>query len=115
MSCILFILMLYARSISSTVPLGSKVKNKLTDQAQFVGGTLDGRLISSKLSFFEISAAVDTPDHPPTQWARNYRRIERPSEDKAQPQAYFIDKSIEEARIAEEIGRCKAQFAAGSK
>ena len=91
------------------------MKNKLTDQAQFVGGILDGRLISSKLSFFEISAAVDTPEHPPTQWARNYRRIERPSEDKAQPQAYFIDKSIEEARIAEEIGRCKAQFAAGAK
>lgn len=84
---------------------------KHNDLAQFIGGTLDGRLISAKLSFFEISAAVDVPGSP-GQWARNYRRIERPSEDKTRPQAFYIDRSVEEAQIATEIERCKTQFAA---
>ncbi|MGH8121412.1 MAG: hypothetical protein ACREPT_01425 [Rudaea sp.] len=87
---------------------------KQIDQAQFIGGILDGRLISAKLSFFEISAAVDTPESP-GQWARNYRRIERPSADKARPQAFFIDRSIEEAQIPVEIERCKTQSAARPK
>jgi len=86
----------------------------IQEKAQFIGGTLDGRLIGAKLSFFEISAAVDTPEAP-SQWARNYRRIERPSADKARPQAYYIDKSIEEAQIPTEIERCKAQSAAAKK
>ena len=94
--------------------MGNQVKNTQTDKAQFVGGILDGRLIDSKLSYFEISAAVDTPDRP-THWSRNYRRIERPSTNKAQPQAYFIDKSIEEAQIPVEIERCRTQGAATPK
>jgi hypothetical protein len=73
-----------------------------------VGGALDGRLIDSTLNFFEISAAVDTPESP-SHWARNYRRIERPSADKARPQAFYIDKSIEEAQIPDEIERCTAR------
>lgn len=82
----------------------------IQNKAQFIGGILDGRLIDAKLSFFEISAAVDTPEHP-GHWARNYRRIERPSKHTDRPQAFFIDKTIEEAQITDEIERCRTQSA----
>ena len=86
------------------------MNKKLVDQAQFIGGFLDGRLIPASATFHEVSAAVDTDR--PGQWARNYRRIERASEDRTKPQAFYIDKSIEAINIDAEIERCRTQHAA---